>query len=154
MNLTNKNIFLWIFASLFILVGCKDFKEVQCSGVKGFKVNNVNMQGIDADILLGVKNPNNMGFAIYKSEFDVIYSGVYLGKAKLSKRVYIKAKTEEIYSFNLKSDFKGANLPDIIKLVSGALGKGMVEVKGDLKAGKLFIRKKFPVNIKEKASLN
>jgi LEA14-like dessication related protein len=153
MNTFTKQLLL-IFVCIFSLTACRDFKEVQCTGVKGFKVNQVNMQGIDADIMLGIKNPNRIGFSIYKSTFDVTYAGVYLGKAKLSKRVHIDANTEAIYSFNLKSDFKGANLPDIIKLVSGAIGRGMVEVKGDLKAGKFLLRKKFPVNVKERVGLN
>ncbi len=137
-----------------LFTNCRDFKEVQCTGVKGFNVNAVNMQGIDADIMLGVKNPNHIGFSIYKSEFDVVYGGVHLGKAKLTKRVHINANTEETYAFNLKSDFKGANLPDIMKIVSGALGKGMLEVTGDLKAGKFLIRKRFPVNVKERVGFN
>lgn len=143
-----------LFATIFGLSSCKNYKEVQCTGVNGFKINKVSAQGIDADILLGIKNPNNVGFTIYKSEFDVVYSGVHLGKAKLSKRVRIRANAEETYSFNLKSDFKGANMMDIMKLASGAMGKGMIEVKGDLKAGKLFIRKKFPVNVKERVGAN
>ncbi|MES2678391.1 MAG: LEA type 2 family protein [Bacteroidota bacterium] len=148
------NHLLLLLVCIFCMTACRDLKEVQCTGVKGFKVNQVNMEGIDADIMLGIKNPNNMGFSIYKSTFDVTYAGVYLGKAKMSKRVHINANTEAIYSFNLKSDFKGANLPDIMKLVSGAIGRGMVEVKGDLKAGKFLLRKKFPVNVKERVGLN
>lgn len=152
--LLSKNIYVLAVLQVFIFCSCRNFKEVQCTGVKGFKVNKVNMQGIDADILLGVKNPNTMGFSIYRSEFDVMYNGVNLGKAKLAKRVHINANSEEVYSFNLKSDFKNANIPDIMKLVGGAIGRGMIEVKGDLKAGKFLLRKKFPVNVKERVSMN
>jgi LEA14-like dessication related protein len=139
-----------ILASLYFLTACKDFKEVQCTGVKGFKINTINTQGINADILLGIKNPNNMGFSIYKSEFDVVYSGVHLGKAKLTKRVHINANAEETYSFNLKSDFKNINLAEIMKLMSAGNARSVVEVKGDLKAGKFYMKKKFPVDVKER----
>jgi len=151
---TNRRIVILVCLLAFFISGCRDFKEVQCTGVNGFKINKISTEGIDADILLGVKNPNKVGFSIYKSEFDVVYSGINLGKAKLSKRVHINANAEETYRFNLKSSFKGANLMDIMKLVNGALGKGMVEVKGDLKVGKFFVRKKFPVNLKERVGLN
>lgn len=140
-------------ALVFLFYSCKDFKEVQCTGVKGFKVNRVDTKGIDADIMLGIKNPNAMGFSIYRSEFDVIFNGINLGKAHLSKRVRIKANEEKTYAFNLVSDFKNINLMEIMKLVNGMSGRGMIEVKGDLKAGKLFIKKKFPVNVKEKLDL-
>ena len=138
----------------FCFTNCRDIKEVQSTGVKGFKVNKINTEGIDGDILIGIKNPNAFGFSIYKSEFDVTYSGVYLGKAKLTKRVHINASAEEVYSFNLKNDFKGANLMDVMKLLSGAAFKNSIEVKGDLKVGKLFIKKRIPVDIKEKINLN
>ncbi|MBA2614075.1 MAG: LEA type 2 family protein [Bacteroidetes bacterium] len=137
----------------FCFTSCKDFKEAQCTGVKGFKINKIGPQGIDADILLGIKNPNHMGFSIYRSEFDVIYSGINLGKAKLSKRVHINGDTEKTYSFNLKSNFKDANPMDVMKLVTGG-GKGMIEVSGDLKAGKFYLKKRFPVKIKERVDMS
>ncbi|MCW3076903.1 MAG: hypothetical protein JWO32_1512 [Bacteroidetes bacterium] len=145
---------LFLSAVLFLfLSSCKDFKEAQCTGVKGFKINKVDAQGLDANIILGIKNPNSVGFSIYPSEFDVIYNGINLGKAHSSKRVHIGANSEETYSFNLKSDFKNVNLADIMKLVSGG-GNGMVQVKGDLKAGKFYLKKKIPVDVKERARLN
>ena len=104
--------------------------------------------------MIGIKNPNGFGFSIYKSEFDIIYSGVYLGKAKLSKRVHIRADAEEIYSFNLKNDFKNVNLADVMKLLSGAIFKNTIEVKGDLKVGKIYLKKKIAINVKEKLSLD
>lgn len=148
-----KVIRLILFSVVFFLMSCKDFKEAQVTGVKGFKVNKIDSKGINADLLLGIKNPNNIGFSIYRSEFDVIYNGINLGKARSSKRVHIKANAEETYSFNLKSDFKDINLMDIMKLVQGG-GNGMVQVKGNLKAGKFYLKKKFPVDVKEKARLN
>ena len=145
-------IIVFLFAiCLFTLGSCKNFKEVECTGVKGFKINKVNTQGIDAEVQLELKNPNNTGFSIYSSELDVTYSGVHLGIAKLGKRVHINANSQTTYSFNLKSDFKNINLTDIMKLISGAGSHGMVEVKGSLKAGKFYVKKKFPVNVKERS---
>lgn len=142
-----------ILSFVFFFTSCKDFKEAQCTGVKGFNINKISPQGMDADILLGIKNPNKMGFSIYRSEFDVIYSGVHLGKAKLSKRVRIDGNTEKTYSFNLKSNFKDANPMDIMKLMSGG-GRSIIEVMGDLKAGKFYLKKRFPVKIKQKVDMN
>jgi len=142
------------FVLFFVLIftSCTDFKEVQCTGVKGFKVNKIGAQGIDADIILGIKNPNKMRFAVYRSEFDVVYNGVKLGKAKLSKKVKIDGNAEKNYSFNLKSNFKDANPMDVMKLINGG-GKGFIEVTGDLKAGKFYLKKKYPVKVKEKVDL-
>ena len=146
--------FMSLLFCLLALTNCRDIKEVQCTGVKGFKINKMDAKGIDGDILIGIKNPNAFGFSIYKSAFDVTYSGIYLGKAKLVKRVHIHANKEEVYSFNLTNDFKNANLADVMKLLGGAVFKSTIEVKGDLKVGKIFIKKKIPVDIKEKVNLN
>lgn len=144
----------FLFVSLIFLFACKDFKEIQVTGVKGFKVNKIDASGINADLMLDINNPNAMGFSIYRSEFDVMYNGINLGKARSSKRVHISPNTQQTYSFNLKSDFKNINLMDIMKLVNGGGGNGMVHVKGDLKAGKFYLKKKFPVDVKERARLN
>lgn len=144
---------LFLISGLVLFISCKDFKELQLTGLKGFKINKIDTKGIDADILLGVKNPNSIGFSVYRSEFDVVYNGINLGKARSSKRVHIDGNADKTYSFNLKSDFKDINLMDIMKLVQGG-GNGMVQVKGDLKAGKFWLKKKIPVDVKERAKLN
>jgi LEA14-like dessication related protein len=145
---------LLFILAIFLFSSCRDFKEIQVSGVKGFKVNKIDAKGISADLLLNVKNPNSTGFSIYRSSFDVMYNGIKLGKARSAKRVHISANSEETYSFTLKSDFKDIDLMDIMKLVKGGGGGGMVEVKGNLRVGKFFIAKKLPVNVKERARLN
>ena len=128
-------------------------KEPVITGVRGFKVNKISVAGIDGDLQLGIKNPNNYSFSVYPSNFDVMYSGVHLGKARLDRRVKIKANAEEVYTFNIKSDFTNTNLLDVMKLLRGASFKNELEIKGDLKAGKLLLRKGFPVDLKERISL-
>jgi LEA14-like dessication related protein len=137
-----------ILISILMFTSCKDFKEAQCTGVKGFKVNKMDMNGVDADIILGIKNPNKTGFSIYRSEFDVTISGIHLGKAKLKKRVHIGGNAEKDYAFNLKSSFKDMNMMDVMKLANSGGVHGTITVKGDLKAGKFYLKKKFPVNEK------
>lgn len=143
---------LLFLISLLVLNSCKDFKEAEVTGVKGFKIKSLNTEGIEAEVILGVKNPNSIGFSIYPSEFDISFSGVNLGKAKLKKRVHIDANCEKPYVFELKSTFKDLNLLDLTKLLSGSK-LGLMEVKGDLKAGKFWLKKSFPVNHKEKIGL-
>jgi LEA14-like dessication related protein len=144
-----KRYLLYLCISAFLFTGCR-MQEVQCTGVKGFKVNSISAAGIDGDIMLGIKNPNNFGFSIYKSDFNVTYSGVFLGKARLSKRVHIGANAEVTNVLNLKNDFKNVNLMDVMKLLGGAARKGQLEIQGDLNVGKFYFRKKLPVNVQER----
>lgn len=145
---------LYILFSLLIisLMSCRDLKELSVSNVEGFQVNKMNARGIEADIMLKVKNPNNVGFTIYPSEFDITYSGVRLGKAKLDKHVKIAKSCERVYTFKLNSNFSELNPMDALKLLTGK-NANTIEVNGDLKAGKFLMRKKFPVNYHEKVNI-
>ena len=136
---------LFILVLLFSISSCKEFKEVKVIGVENFKIKKVSLEGIEADIKLTIKNPNAFGFSIYPSEFDIIFSSLNLGKAKLKNRVHIDSNCEKGYVFELNSSFKGMNLMDLTKLVSG-LNLGALQVKSDLKVGKIWVKKKFPID--------
>src|SRR4051812_10857875 len=106
--------------SAMLLVTCREVKDLEFQGIRGFQVSSISTKGIDASIAVAIKNPNNFGFAILPSEFDVRYTGIYLGKAKLHKRVRIKRNSGETYNFKLKSDFKETNVLDVLKLLNGS----------------------------------
>lgn len=149
-----KRIVLVLAVFVFCMSSCTQLKEVQYTGIKGFNVQRISTSGIEGDVILGIKNLNSFGFAIYPSEFDVTYSGIYLGKARMTKRVFIKRNMEESYSFHLNSDFKNVNLMEVMKLLGGATFKNQIEVKGEIKAGRFLMKKRFPVDLKEKIKLN
>ncbi|MBS1638371.1 MAG: LEA type 2 family protein [Bacteroidetes bacterium] len=146
-------IFLFMFfCSLLILSSCKDLQEIQVNGVESFHVEKISTEGIEAEVKLKIKNPNSVGFSIYPSDFEVSYSGIRLGKARLHKRVHINANTESTYVFKLKSNFEHINLMDITKLLNTA-NHGLIELNGDLKAGKFFVKKRIPVNYRQKVDM-
>lgn len=137
---------------LFALTSCKSYQDIRVTSVDNFHLNKINNEGIDGELKLKIKNPNSVGFSIYPSSFDITFSGIRLGKAKLDKRVHIDGNAERIYTFNLKSDLKELNVFDALKLLNmDNLGK--IEVNGDLKAGKFFLKKKFPVNYSDKVKI-
>lgn len=146
-----KKIYLIIIIAIFTS-SCTEFKEVTVTGVDSFKINKIDTKEMQAEIKLMIKNPNSSGFSIYPSEFDIVYSGIHLGKAKLYKRVHIDSNSEHAYSFELKSNLGELNFLDVTKLLSGS-NLGKLEIKGDLKAGKFYLKKKFPINFSDKVSL-
>lgn len=136
----------------FLTTSCIELKEITVTGVDHFFINKITSEGIEADLNLKIKNINNFGFSIYPSEFDIIFSGMRLGKAKLHKRVHIDGKTERIYSFNLTSNLSDINIFDALQLLNTD-NIGKIEIKGDLKVGKFFLKKKFDVNYIDKVKL-
>ena len=148
----NKFRFLIFIGAFFLFNSCKEFKEIEVTGVKSFRLTKVGTDGLEGEVILGIKNPNSTGFSIYPSEFDVTYSGLKMGKARLHKRVHIDPNCEKVYVFKLKTDLKDMNLMDVLGIVNG--GKlGQIQVKGNLKAGKFYIKKHFPVDFSEKIGL-
>lgn len=141
-----NNIFIMV---TLMFLSCKSIKEPEYTGIKGFKVNKIDLKGIDANIDLGVKNPNSFGFSVYKSSFNVSVGGKIIGKAKSTKRVFIKPNEEKNYTFHLKGSFEGMQLTEVMQMVSGGL-KGNINLTGKIKVGKFLIRKGFPVNLNER----
>lgn len=144
--------FLTFIFTLFILTSCQEFKDVEVIGVDSFFINKINTDGIEAEVKIKIQNPNSRGFSLYPSEFDIIFSGIRLGKARLYKRVHINANSEKVYTFKLKSKLEDLNILDAMRLLNpDNLGK--IEVKGDLKAGKFYLKKKFPVNYTDRIKI-
>jgi hypothetical protein len=76
------------------------------------------------------------------------------GKAHLASNVRIKAHSDESYVFKVKSDFSNLSAVDLPKLFSIAMSKNVkVGLKGNLKVGKLFVKRSYPVDISEKVPL-
>ncbi len=143
---------LLLVAFGFLFNSCKEFKDVEVTGVKSFRLTKISGDGIEGEVIIGIKNPNTFGFLIYPSEFDITYSGMKMGKARLFKKVRIEANSEKPYVFKLKTDLKDLNLIEVLGMVSG--GKmGKIEVKGTLKAGKFYIKRRVPVDFSEKIGL-
>ena len=144
-----KIFILLISLSLF---SCKEFKEISVTKIEGFYINKLTTDNLEAEMKLKINNPNNIGFSIYPSEFDVIFSGISLGKAKLNKQVHIDAKSEKVYSFILNKNLGDLNPFDALKLLSiNNLGK--IEITGDLNVGKYYLKKKYPIHYSDKVNL-
>lgn len=147
-----KTLCYTILLSTLILASCRDLKDITLTNVDSFSLQKMSFQEIEGELQLTIKNPNTVGFSIYKSEFDIIYGDVKLGKAKLHKRVHIGANSEKSYVFKLKSSPENLNLSDVMKLIGNA-SSGTIRIKGELKAGKLFIKKRFPVDYVDRINL-
>ena len=142
---------LIILISVFFF-SCREFKEITVTDVDSFYLSKITMENIEAEINLKINNPNAVRFSIYPSEFNVIYSGIHLGKAKLNKRVRLDAKSERVYTFKLNSKTADLNPLDALRLLN--VDKlGNIEVNGDLKVGKFYLKKKLPVKYNDKVKL-
>jgi LEA14-like dessication related protein len=151
-----KNIAVSFFVFLtLVLSSCGDFQDVTFEGIENVKVNKISQQGIDVDITAKIKNPNKVAFTIYKSDLDATLSNMNVGKAILTNNVKIKANSSQAYTFNIKSDFSKLSMAELPNLLSIATSKSLkVGLKGNLRVGKLFVKKNYPVDMVKSVPMN
>ena len=105
-------------------------------------------KGIEGEIMVTIKNPNNMGFKVFRSKADIMYGEMKLGKAKMVKKVRIPPNSSAEYTFVLKGDLKDVSMAELPSLLMGK--NKQMEIKGYIKAGKWYYKKRFPINEKQK----
>ena len=147
---------LLVFTFITILfASCGDFQEVTFSGIEKMQLIKLSQKGVEADITAKIKNPNKQSFTIYKSDMDVTISGVNAGKAHLANNVKIRGNSEDSYTFKVKSDFSGLSMEDIPKVIAMAMSRNVkIGIKGNLRVGKLFVKRNFPVDMTQSVPLN
>jgi len=140
---------------LLFFSSCGDFQEVTFTGLEGMKMLKLSQNGVEAEITARIKNPNKHSFTIYKSEMDITINGLNVGKAYLDKNVRIKKNSEDAYKFIVKSDFSALSITDIPKIIQMAMSKNVtITMKGNLRAGKFYVKRNFPVELNQKVPLS
>lgn len=150
-----KFILLLITVLSLTLSGCGDFQDISFKGVEGVKIVKMTQEGIEAEITARIHNPNKIAFHVYPSALDATLNGINAGKAKLTNNIKIKANSERSYTFKIKSDFSTLNMFELPMLMAAIGGKNVkVGVKGDLKVGKLLVKRKYPVDMVKSVPIN
>jgi LEA14-like dessication related protein len=147
-----KNLF-YFFGLMLVLSSCKlNLAPPTVSKTDDFKITKMTPEGIEGEITIDIKNPNAIGYNIYKSYFDVTYAGSPMGRAYMKKKIRIPGNSDKTHTFFLKGDFKNMSLAEITKLMNGK--SGQLEISGKLKVGKWFYKKKFDINHKQRVNLS
>jgi LEA14-like dessication related protein len=136
-----------VILSLSSCVG--EFKEISINNINSFKLTKMDAKSLEGEINVSINNPNNKSFKVYKSKATIFVGGSKLGEARIVKKVKIAANSSIDNTFILHGDFKELNLGTIANIT---MGKPLVEIKGYIKAGKWFYKKKFPIDQKQKLS--
>ena len=134
---------------LFLSSCIGELKEISINNINGFKLTKIDTKSIEGEINVSINNPNSRSFKVYKSKAAFFVAGAKLGEARIVKKVKIAANSSVDNTFVLHGDFKELNLGTIANIT---LGKPMVEIKGYIKAGKWFYKKKFPIDQQQKLS--
>lgn len=140
---------------LALLTSCTEWKDVKVSKIEQTRISKMDKDGIEAEIDVRINNPNKIGFKIYRSNVDVMMNDNSLGKGRLKKKIRIKPNTEETYTFVVAGKFdnllSGSGLSGLLSMATSKTAN--ISIKGNIKAGKFFYKKKFPIDNKQRVPL-
>ncbi len=145
--------FAYCLLAIFF-ISCAEIKPVTIGGVENPQVKSLSTAGADFTFGIKIKNPNKMGVTVFPSSFEAMVNGIPAGDARLSKKVRIKGNSENVSQFHVKADFSKLGMGDIANVISLVSSKNpTVTLKGNVKVGKWYYKKKFPVEFKKMISL-
>ena len=149
-----KKYFLLPIYSFLIttLFSCTNIEPLTIGSIENVQVQTFSREGLEADLGIRIKNPNNISVIVFPSEFDATINGMDAGRVKLDKKVRINAHSDDVSSFHIKTDFSKLNLVSLIALLASK--KADITLKGNIKAGKWYYKKSFPVEFRKTISLN
>jgi LEA14-like dessication related protein len=143
-----------LFLLVTVFFSCRAPQMITISKVEGSKILKLDQTGIEMEVSLRIKNPNRIGFNIYRSSnLNATVNGLDLGRLKIGKRIHIGANSDDVHTFTLSSDFSKMGIADLPKLLTlGKSKSATIGIKGNLKVGKFFYKKSFDVDRTEKVS--
>ncbi len=148
-----KLLSLLAIISLF-LSSCLEYKEVEVVKVIDVGIKDISAKGVDVEVAMQVKNPNNYNISIVNSDLNLFLRGNKMGTATIKEKVTLKKKSNAVYRFILQSSFKdiaGGGLPVLMGLMTEPTME--VQILGDIKAQAKGFSKKVPVDFTEKVKL-
>jgi LEA14-like dessication related protein len=140
-----------------VFVSSCTIRPIAIKKVSDLKIKEYSAKGATVEFKMLVDNPNSLGFKIYKSNLKVKINNIELGSADIAKKIKIGRKSEKEYVILLKSDFSSvspAMLMTLMQLVTSGKNNVAVSVSGEFKAGNLFYKRTFPVELKQNINIS
>jgi LEA14-like dessication related protein len=151
-----KRVAIYLSFLLIILsaIGCLSYKEVKVIEVTDVGVKQFTAKGVEVEVAMQIKNPNNYNIKIVDSDLELFVKGSRIGTATIDNKITLPKKSNQIHRFIIKSSLKdmGANIFPLLMTVIGG-GTIDLQIKGDVKATAKGIGKRFPVDFTEKVKL-
>lgn len=130
------------------------YKEVEVVKVTEVGVKKIALTGIDIEVAMQIKNPNNYDISIVDSDLTLFAEGEKVGVAQVKEKVTLKKKSNKIYRFTVHTSSEDI-LSSAVPLLMSYFGKDNVTLKvdGTLKARAKGLSKRFTVNFEERIKI-
>lgn len=139
--------FLLIGVSLF--TSCITVKPVEVTKVESVKLVDKTLSNAKVEVTLKINNPNKFKIKVKEYDLEGLINGKSIGKLNIDKKLVIAKKSEKDYTITV-----GADLSKATGVLAGLMiaKAGVINLKGDLKVKVFIIKKKIPIDVKEKFS--
>ncbi len=133
---------------------CLEYKDVEVVDVPEVGIKNFSLKGIDLEVAMQIKNPNNYDISIVDSDLTLFAEGKKVGIARVKEKIKLKKKSNKIHRFTIQSSPTDI-ISGAIPVLMGLILKSDFElhVQGDIKAKAKGVGKRFPVSFKERIKL-
>lgn len=154
-----KTSFIRITFLTFILAllfsSCNNIENLKMTGIKGANIKSFEKNKIILNVSLGIENPNGMRFKMINNSMDVTVNKTYLGTAKITNKLVIPRKSNEIYNFDVEIKMGQLAIGAVPSLIEMFKSKGVdVQLDGFVKGRAYLISKKVPIKITERVDFN
>lgn len=131
------------------MMSCFSYKELQVKEVQSVKVLNQTDSTADVEVALKIHNPNKMKIVVRDGNLDAYINKKLIGNVDVDKKIEIPKKSEETYTFLLKT-----NMLEVKKLMPSLMfsNKALLGFKGDIKVKAKGISKTVKVDREERVS--
>lgn len=153
----NKYAFLIPLALLVAVLihSCRNIEPVTITKIESVSVGDFNNEGATFKVSLGIKNPNNIRFKVKEGDLNFFLNEHQVGRVKIEDKIVIPKRSDKVYTVDIKAGFSNISLSAIPGILSAVKNrKADVGIKGDIHVKAFGVRKKFPVDLKEKVDLD
>lgn len=143
-----RKVLLSILLPLFCL-SCFSYEEVEIKDIKDIQLVKFSEKGIILNTSIKINNPNNVGFKIVDSEFDIMIRNKRIGKAFIDNKIKIPANSNDYHLIVLETDHSDMNIAAMPGLLAMAIAPPEeIDFKAEgFVVGKVFLfRKKVKVD--------
>ena len=142
--------FWLLFILIFVLQGCRVYRDVEFKGVKETRFTSFNAQGVSCEFDVEVYNPNPYKITLMQSDVNLFLEGTRLGKVQLPESAVLHAENSTILKLTCTAD--PSSIP---KIVGGAIGLVfkkdiVIEGRGNVTAKAFLVTKTVPVEFKQR----
>ncbi len=129
-----------------ILSSCIMMQDLYIGDAEGIDLKDMDVKHIDIVLYVPIENPGMLNLKLRKLEVDLFLNDIEIGRLVNNKKVKIRRRSSELYSFPLEVELKGLFTTTIAVMSLANSDKAKYRLVGDIDIGFLVLRKNFDLD--------